>query len=72
MTRDATNFYSYRARINLTTDWRTQTDYGVLCACAAIIAQQSTRRRRVAATSRENRHRRGHRLRERGQVWLLQ
>ena len=26
MTRDATNFYTYRARINLTTDWRTQTD----------------------------------------------
>src|SRR6186713_3344706 len=42
MTRDATNFYSYRARINLTTDWRTQTDYGVLRAYAAIIAQQST------------------------------
>jgi hypothetical protein len=41
-TRDATNFYTYRARINLTTDWRTQTDYGVLRAYAAIIAQQST------------------------------
>jgi hypothetical protein len=42
MTRDATNFYTYRARINLTTDWRTQTDYGVLRAYAAIIAQNST------------------------------
>ncbi len=27
---------------SLTTDWRTQTDYGVLRAYAAIIAQQST------------------------------
>jgi len=41
-TRTDTNFYTYRARINLTTDWRTQTDYGVLRAYAAIIAQQST------------------------------
>jgi hypothetical protein len=41
-TRSATNFYTYRARINLTTDWRTQTDYGVLRAYAAIIAQNST------------------------------
>ena len=41
-TRDATNFYSYRARINLTTDWRTQSDFGVLRAYAAIIAQNST------------------------------
>jgi hypothetical protein len=40
-TRDATNFYSYRARINLTTDWRTQSDYGVIRAYAAIIAQDS-------------------------------
>jgi hypothetical protein len=40
-TRDGTSFYSYRARINLTTDWRTQTDYGVLRAYAAIIAQNS-------------------------------
>jgi len=31
-----------RARINLTTDWRTQTDYGVLRAYAAIIAQNTT------------------------------
>src|SRR5947207_2386324 len=29
-TRDATNFYTFRARINLTTDWRTQSDYGVI------------------------------------------
>ena len=36
-TREATDFYTYRARINLTTDWRTQTDYGVLRAYAAII-----------------------------------
>jgi hypothetical protein len=42
MTRDATNFYQYRARILLTTDWRTQTDYGVLRAYAAIQAQNST------------------------------
>ncbi|MGZ6106444.1 MAG: porin, partial [Vulcanimicrobiaceae bacterium] len=41
-TRDATNFYTYRARINLTTDWRTQSDYGVIRAYAAIIAQDST------------------------------
>lgn len=41
-TRDATNFYTYRARINLTTDWRTQSDYGVIRAYAAIIAQNST------------------------------
>jgi hypothetical protein len=41
-TRDAANFYTFRARINLTTDWRTQTDYGVLRAYAAMIAQQST------------------------------
>ncbi|MGZ5866877.1 MAG: porin, partial [Xanthobacteraceae bacterium] len=40
-TRDATSFYSYRARINLTTDWRTQSDYGVIRAYAAIIAQDS-------------------------------
>jgi hypothetical protein len=41
-TREATDFYTFRARINLTTDWRTQTDYGVLRAYAAIIAQNST------------------------------
>ncbi len=41
-TRSDTNFYGYRARINLTTDWRTQTDYGVLRAYAAIIAQQQS------------------------------
>jgi len=41
-TRADTNFYAFRARINLTTDWRTQTDYGVLRAYAAIIAQQQT------------------------------
>lgn len=41
-TRADTNFYSYRARINLTTDWRTQTDFGVLRAYAAIVAQQQS------------------------------
>src|SRR5262245_12003356 len=36
-----TDEYSFRARINLTTDFRTQTDYGTLRAYAAIIGQQS-------------------------------
>jgi hypothetical protein len=37
-----TTLYGYRARMNLTTDWRTQSDYGVIRAYAAIIAQQSS------------------------------
>ena len=41
-TRNGQDMYSYRARINLTTDWRTQSDYGVIRAYAAIIAQQGT------------------------------
>ena len=41
-TRTDTNFYSQRARINLTTDWRTQSDYGVIRAYAAIIAQNTS------------------------------
>jgi hypothetical protein len=41
-TRTDTDLYGMRARINLTTDWRTQTDYGVLRAYAAIIAQQTS------------------------------
>jgi len=40
-TRLATNEYSYRARINLTTDFRTQSDYGTIRAYAAIIGQQT-------------------------------
>jgi Porin subfamily len=36
-----TDEYNFRARINLTTDFRTQTDYGTLRAYAAIIGQQS-------------------------------
>jgi len=36
-----TDNYSYRARINLTTDFRTQSDYGTIRAYAAIIGQQS-------------------------------
>jgi hypothetical protein len=35
------DMYSFRARLNLTTDWRTQSDYGVIRAYAAIIAQQT-------------------------------
>lgn len=41
-TRDSTNFYSFRARINMSTDWRTQTDYGVLRAYAMTQIQAST------------------------------
>ena len=41
-TRADTSLYNYRARINLTTDWRTQTDYGVLRAYAGIVAQQQS------------------------------
>ena len=36
-----TDNYSYRARINLTTDFRTQSDYGTIRAYAAIIGQQT-------------------------------
>ena len=39
--RTGQDLYSFRARINLTTDWRTQSDYGVIRAYAAIIAQQT-------------------------------
>ena len=39
--RNLQDMYSFRARINLTTDWRTQSDYGVIRAYAAIIAQQT-------------------------------
>jgi hypothetical protein len=41
-TRTDTDYYGMRSRINLTTDWRTQTDYGVLRAYAAIIAQNTS------------------------------
>jgi hypothetical protein len=40
-TRVDTDMYSFRARINLTTDFRTQSDYGTIRAYAAIIAQQT-------------------------------
>jgi Porin subfamily len=40
-TRLQTDNYTYRARINLTTDFRTQSDYGTIRAYAAIIGQQS-------------------------------
>jgi hypothetical protein len=40
-TRLQTDEYSFRARINLTTDFRTQSDYGTIRAYAAIIAQQT-------------------------------
>jgi hypothetical protein len=36
-----TDTYGYRARMNLTLDFRTQSDYGTIRAFAAIIAQQS-------------------------------
>jgi Porin subfamily len=39
--RLATDEYSFRARMNLTVDFRTQSDYGTIRAYAAIIAQQS-------------------------------
>jgi len=39
----AQDFYSYQDRILLTTDWRTQSDYGVIRAYAAILANQGTR-----------------------------
>jgi hypothetical protein len=41
-TRNATFQYGFRARINLTTDFRTQSDYGTIRAYAAIIGQQQT------------------------------
>jgi len=40
-TRADTDYYSFRARANLTVDFRTQSDYGTIRAYAAIIAQQS-------------------------------
>ena len=40
-TRLQTDNYNFRARINLTTDFRTQSDYGTIRAYAAIIGQQS-------------------------------
>jgi Porin subfamily len=40
-TRTSGDMYSYRARMNLTVDFRTQSDYGTIRAYAAIIAQQS-------------------------------
>jgi hypothetical protein len=41
--RTATAEYGFRARMNLTVDFRTQSDYGTIRAYAAIIAQQQTR-----------------------------
>jgi hypothetical protein len=40
-TRTSGDMYSFRARMNLTLDFRTQSDYGTIRAYAAIIAQQS-------------------------------
>src|SRR5262249_56355421 len=40
-TRTSGDEYSFRARMNLTVDFRTQSDYGTIRAYAAIIAQQS-------------------------------
>src|SRR3972149_5305819 len=39
--RDTRN-YNYRARMALSTDWRTQTDYGTLRAYALLIFQQDS------------------------------
>ena len=36
------DYYTYQSRIMLTTDWRTQSDYGVIRAYAAILANQGT------------------------------
>src|SRR6202023_1431147 len=36
-----TDNYTFRARVNLTTDFRTQSDYGTIRAYAAIIGQQT-------------------------------
>ena len=41
-TRLSGDMYSFRARMNLTLDFRTQSDYGTIRAYAAIIAQQSS------------------------------
>ena len=41
-TRTSGDTYSFRARMNLTMDFRTQSDYGTIRAYAAIIAQQSS------------------------------
>ena len=40
-TRTNTDEYTWRARVNLTVDFRTQSDYGTIRAYAAIIGQQS-------------------------------
>src|SRR5262245_12264344 len=40
-TRTSGDMYSYRARLNLTTDFRTQSDYGTIRAYAALVGQQS-------------------------------
>ena len=40
-TRTSGDMYSYRARMNLTVDFRTQSDYGTIRAYAAIVGQQS-------------------------------
>jgi hypothetical protein len=41
-TRNSSSNYGFRARMNLTTDFRTQSDYGTIRAYAAIIAQEQT------------------------------
>jgi hypothetical protein len=41
-TRTSGDMYSFRARMNMTLDFRTQSDYGTIRAYAAIIAQQSS------------------------------
>ena len=41
-TRTSGDQYSFRARMNMTLDFRTQSDYGTIRAYAAIIAQQSS------------------------------
>jgi hypothetical protein len=40
-TRTGTDLYSFRARMNLTVDFRTQSDYGTIRAYAAMILQQT-------------------------------
>jgi Porin subfamily len=42
-TRNAQGEYGFRARMNLTVDFRTQSDYGTIRAYAAVIGQQQTR-----------------------------
>ena len=54
-TRADEDMYSFRARINMTSDFRTQSDYGTIRAYAAIIGQQS----------QAGEFRRGHRQRQR-------